>query len=193
MKTFVNALAYSRILKLLIIFVLTVIVVVDVLVIALVVNVISYASPEQRVRIICLVVLLLLSSASGVPVFYLIHRSLRDQWIRTDDQGITYNSWAKKVSVSWDEVTGVSVVSRGRYGQALRNKVLRIDTKKGRFYASPMLADKSMPIPQLKLGVSSQRFSYPDGRTKEVNIQNSDIYMELQKYIPDLLNASLER
>jgi hypothetical protein len=192
-KTFVNALAYSRIAKLLIILVLTIVVVVDVLAITLVVNAINYASAEQRIRIIGLLTLLLLSSASGFPILYLMHRSLRDQWIRTDDRGITYNSWAKKISATWDEVTGVSVVSRGRYGQALRNRALCIDTKKGRFYAPSTFVDKSMPIPQLKLGVSSQRFSYPDGRTKEVNIRNSDIYMELRNYIPELLNSSLER
>ena len=191
-KTFVNALAYSRTLRILIILILITIVLIDVVVIALVVKLISYASPEHRTRIIFLLSLLLLSSASGFPVFYLIYRSLRDQWVRTDDRGITYNSWAKKVSASWDEVTGVSVVSRGRYGQVFRNKALRINTRKGRFYIPPIFVDKSMPIPQLKLGMSSQRFSYPGGRTKEINIQNSDVYTELQNYVPDLLNASPE-
>lgn len=192
-KTFVNALAYSKLLKLSMIFALTAVIVIDIFVIALVVKVISYASPEQRARIIFLLVLMLLSSALGFPLFYIIYRSLRDQWIKTDDRGITYNSWVKKISASWDEVTGVSAVSRGGYGQALPAKSLRIDTKKGRIYAVPFLVDKSMPIPKLKLGLSSQRLSYPDGKTKEMSIQNSDIYMELQKHIPDLLNAFLER
>ena len=53
-KTFVNALAYSRVLKLLTIFALSFVVVADALVIALVIKVIDFASPEERTRIISL-------------------------------------------------------------------------------------------------------------------------------------------
>ena len=128
-KTFVNVLAYSRLLRLVIIFALAFVVTVDVIVITLVIKVVGYASLEERTKIIRLVILLLLSSAAGFSLFYLIHGSLRNQWIRTDDTGITYNSWAKKISASWDEVTSVSVVPPGRY------QALRIETKKGKFYA----------------------------------------------------------
>ena len=190
-KTFVNVLAHSRALKLLTVLVLTSIVVIDALAIALVVRAVDYASPENRARMIWMLVLLLISSAPGFPVLYLIRRALLDHWMKTDDRGIAYNSWAKKVSVSWDEVTGVSIVSRGRYGQALRSKALRMDTAKGTFYALPTFVDKSMPIPQLKPGISTQRLSYPNGEIREINVQNSDIYLELQDRIPDLLETSL--
>lgn len=191
-KKFVNALAYSKVLRLLTIFVLVAVIAIDMLVIAMVAEVIGYTSPEERAKIIRLLVLLLLSSASGFPVLYLIHRSLRDQWITIGEQGIAYNSWAKKISASWDEVTKVSVVSRGRYGQASRTKGLRIDSKAGKIYALPTFVDESMPIPQMKFGISSQKFCYPNGRIKEIKIQNSDICAELQNHIPDLLNAALE-
>ena len=190
-KTFVNALAYSRILKFVIIFVLAFVVIVDILVIALVIKVIGYASSEERTRIVRLLALLHISSAMGFPLFYFLHRSLRNQWIRIGDSGITYNSWSRKVSAAWDEVAGVSVISRGKYGQASRGGVLRIDTKRGGIYALPIFVDKSMPIPQLRFGISSWKLSYPDGRIREVSIKNSDIYMELRNYVPDLFSASL--
>lgn len=180
-KTFVNALAYSRILKLLTIFVLSFVVLADALIMALVVKVIDFASPEERTRITWLLALFLFSSAAGFPLFYFLHRSLRDQWIKTEDRGITYNSLTRKISASWDEVTGVSVVSRGRHSQALR-----IDTRRGRFYVLPVFVDKSIPIPKLKIGVSSRRLSYPNGRMKELDIESSDVYMELRNYIPYL-------
>jgi len=188
-KTFVNALGYSRILRYLIIFVLVAIIVIDAFVIALVMKVIDYASPAERSRIILLVALLFLSSAAGFPLFYFAQRSLRDQWIKIDDQGITYNSWSKKISASWEQVTGVSIASRGRYGQALRHKALCIDTRKGKIYALPIFVDKSTPIPQLKYGMASKKLSYPDGRTKQIDTQNSDVYVELMNYIPNLLKA----
>jgi len=189
-KTFVNALAYSKILKYLIIATLVFIAIVDISLVSLVVKIIGYATPEARTRITGLVALLLLSSAMGFPFFYLTHRSLKKHWIKTDDQGITYNSWGRKISASWDEVTGVSIVSRGRYGQALRTKGLRIDTKKGKIYALPIFVDSAMPIPQLKMGISAQKLLYPDGRIRVVDAESSDIYMELQNYVPELLNAS---
>ncbi len=186
-KTFVNVLAHSKVLKLLIILILAFVVVADVLVITFIVSLIDYASPEQRAKITRLMALLIISSVAGFPLLYFVRRSLRDQWVKTNDTGITYNSWTKKMSARWSEVTKISVVPRGRY------RVLRIDTKKGRFHISPLFVDKSMPIPKLKPGISSQKLSYPGGRIKEVNnIQDSDIYIELQNYIPDLLNASLE-
>jgi len=190
-KIFVNAFAYSKTLKSLIILILAFVVIVDILVIALVMKVIDDASPEDRAKIIRLLVLMLLSSIAGFILFYLMRRYFRDQWIKTDDQGIKYNAWAMKISASWDEVTGVSVVSRGKYGQALRDKAFRIDTEKSRIYALPIFVDKSMPIPQVKLGISSRKLSYPDGRIKEINIQDSDICAELRKHIPDLIDASL--
>jgi len=190
-KIFVNAFAYSKILKSLIILILAFVVIVDILVIALVMRVMDDASPEERAKIIRLLVLMLLSSIAGFILFYLMRRYFRDQWIKIDDQGIKYNTWFMKISASWDEVTGVSVVSRGKYGQALRNKAFRIDTEKNRIYALPIFVDKSMPIPQVKLGISSRKLSYPDGRIKEINIQNSDICTELRKHIPDLIDASL--
>ena len=180
-KTFVNALAYSRILKLLTIFVLAFVVVADALIIALVVKVIDFASPEERTKVTRLLALFLFSSATGFPLFYLLHRSLRDQCIKTDDRGITYNSLTRKISASWDEVGGVSVVSRGRHGQALR-----VDTRKGRFYVLPVFVDKSMPMPKLKIGLSSRRLSYPNGRMKELDIKSNDVYVELKNYIPYL-------
>ena len=189
-KTFVNALAYSRILKLMIIAALVFIVMVDALVISLVLKVIDQATPEERTKVIPLVVLMLFSSAAGFPFFYFIHRTLREQWISIGDAGIRYNSLGKKISASWDEVTGVSIVSRGRFGQALRTKGLRIDTKNGKIYALPVFVHKSMPIPQLKPGMSSQKLVYPDGKIKKIDVETSDIYMELQNHIPELLNAS---
>ena len=189
-RTFVNALAYSRLLKSVMIVVLVFAVVVDIYIISLVMKVIDHATPEERTKIISLLAILLLSSAAGFPFFYLIHRSLRKQWIRIDDEGITYNSWSRKTSASWDEVTAVSVVSRGKYGQALRTKGLRIDTEKGMIYALPIFVDSSMPIPQLKMGISSQRLLYPDGRIKVVDLETSDIYTELRNHIPELLNIS---
>ena len=141
-KIFVNAFAYSKTLKSLIILILAFVVIVDVLVIALVMKVIDDASPEERAKIIRLVVLMLLSSVAGFILFYLMRRYFRDQWIKIDDQGIRYNAWAMKISASWNEVTIVSVVSRGKYGQALRNKALRIDTEKSRIYALPIFVDK---------------------------------------------------
>ncbi|MFC1715349.1 hypothetical protein ACFL6S_16895 [Candidatus Poribacteria bacterium] len=190
-KTFVNALAYSRLLKSVIIVVLVFVVVVDIYIISLVMKVIGHATPEERTKIISLLVLLLLSSAAGFPFFYLIHRSFRKQWIKINDEGITYNSWSRKISASWDEVIGASVVSRGRYGQALRTKGLRIDTKKGKIYALPIFVDSSMPIPQLKMGISSQRLLYPDGRIELVDLETSDICTELRNHIPELLNMPL--
>lgn len=180
-KTFVNALAYSRILTLLTVFVLSFVVLADALIIALVIKAMDSASPEERAKITWLLALFLFSSAAGFALLYLLHRSLRDQWIRTDDRGITYKSLSRKISASWDEVTGVSVVSRGRHGGALR-----VDTRKGRFYVLPVFVDKSMPIPRLKIGVSSQRLSYPNGRMKELDIKSSDVYVELKNYIPYL-------
>jgi len=180
-KTFVNVLAYSRILKLLTIFVLAFVAVADALIIALVIKVIDFASPEEQVKVTRLLALFLFSSVAGFLLFYLLHRGLRDQWIRTDERGITYNSLTRKISASWDEVTGVSVVSRGRYGQALR-----VNTRKGRFYVLPVFVDKSMPIPKLKIGVSSRRLSYPNGRMKELDIKSNDVYVELKNYISNL-------
>ncbi len=127
-KTFVNALAYSRILKLLIIFVPSFVVVADALIIAVLIKVMDFASPEERVKITWLLAFFLLSSAAAFPLFYLLHRSLREHWIKTDDRGIMYNSLTRKISASWDEVTDVSVVSRGRHSQASR-----VDTRRGRF------------------------------------------------------------
>jgi len=192
-KMFVNVFAHSRILKSLTILILAFVIVVDMLIIILVINVMDDASLEERARIIRLMVLLLLSSVAGFPLFYFMHRYLRDQWIKIDDQGIAYNSWAKKISASWDEVTGVSVASRGRYGQALRDKALRIDTRKGQIYALPTFVDKSMPIPQMKLSISNRKLSYPGGKIREINIQDCDICAELRNHIPDRLNASLGR
>ncbi len=190
-KTFVNALAYSRVLRFLIIFVLVSIIVIDVFVIALVARVIDHASPEQRSRITFLMILLLLSSSTGFLLFYLTRRNLRDQWIKTDKRGIIYNSWSKKISASWDEVTGVSIASRGRYGQALRHKALRIETKSGTIYALPIFVDKSMPIPQLKFGMASQKLSYPGGKVKKIDVRDCDVHKELKNYIPDLFDESI--
>ena len=192
-KTFVNALAYSRILRSVMIATLILVVIVDIYLISRVVKVIDHATSEERTRIISLLAILLLNSAAGFPFFYLIHRGLRRQSIRTDDQGITYSSWGRKISASWDEVTSVSIVSRGGYGQALRTKGLRIDTRKGKIYALPIFVDSSMPIPQLRMGISSRELLYPDGRVKVVEVEASDIYTELQNYIPELLNVSPKR
>ena len=192
-KTFVNALAYSRILKWVMIAALVFIVVVDALVISLVMKVIDQATPEERTKVIRLVVLMLFSSAAGFPLFYFVHRTLREQWISIGDAGIRYNSLGRKVSASWDEVTGVSIVSRGRFGQALRTKGLRVNTKNGKIYALPTFVDKSMPIPQLKPGISSQRLVYPDGKVKRLEVETSDIYMGLKNYVPELLNVVSER
>jgi len=186
-KIFVNALAYSRVLKSLMIAVLIFVVIMDIALTALVMKVIGYATPEERTKLITLTVLLLLSSAIGFLLFYFIRRSIREQWIKTGEQGIAYGSWAKKVSASWDDVTGVSIVSRGRYGQALRAKGLRIDTNSGKIYALPTFVDKSLPIPQLKMSLSSQKLLYPDGTLKKVDVKTCDVYMELQNYIPELL------
>ena len=166
---FVNALAYSRILKSIMIATLAFIVIVDISLGSLVLKVADHAAPEERTKIIGLLALLLLSSAIGFPLFYLIHRSFKKHWIKTDDQGITYNSWGRKVSASWDDVTGVSIVSRGRYAQALRTKGLRIDTKKGKIYALPIFVDNAMPIPQLKMAIFAQKLLYPDGRIRIVD------------------------
>ena len=87
-------------------------------------------------------------------------------------------------------VIGVSIVSRGRYGQALRAKGLRIDTKNGKIYALPIFVDSAMPSPQQKMSISTQKLLYPDGRTRIVDAESCDIYMELQNYIPELLNVS---
>ena len=190
-KTFVNALAYSRILRFLIIFVLVSIIVIDAFVIALVAKSIDYASPEQRSRITLLMILLLLSSSIGFLLFYLTRRELRDQLIKTDERGIVYNSWSKKISASWDEVLGVSIASRGRYDQALRHKALRIDTKNGTIYALPIFVDKSMPIPQLKFGMLSQKLSYPGGKVKKIDVGDCDVHKELKNHIPDLLDESI--
>ena len=192
-KTFVNALAYSRILKLMIIATLVFIVIVDVLIISLVVKVIDHATPEERTRLIRLVVLMIFSSAAGFPLFYFVHRYLREQWISIGDAGIRYNSLGKKIAAAWDEITGVSIVSRGRFGQALRTKGLRIDTKNGKIYALPIFVHKSTPIPQLKPGISSQKLVYPDGKVKKLDVETSDIYMELKNYVPELLNVISER
>lgn len=189
-KIFINALAYSKILKSMMIITLFFIVAVDVMCIALVMRVINEATPEERTKIIALTQILILSGAMGFPLFYLIRRSLREQWIKIGDDGIMYNSWAKKISASWDEVKGVSIVSRGRYGQALRAKGLCIDTKNGKIYALPSFVDNSKPIPQLKMGMSSQRLVYPDGVIKEASVETSDIYVELQNYIPEFLANS---
>ena len=188
-KTFVNALAYSKALRSVMIVVLILVVVIDIFTTSLVIKTINHATPAERARIIDLLTILLLSSATSFPFFYLIHRSLRKQWIKIDDVGITYNSWGRKISASWNEVTGASIVSRGRYGQALRTKGLRIDTENGRIYALPIFVDSSMPIPQLKMGISSQRLLYPDGRAKTIEVKTSDIYTELQNYIPHLLDT----
>lgn len=192
-KTFVNALAYSKILKYFIIATLIFIAIVDISLVSLVVKAIGHAAPEERTRIMGLLAVLLLSSAVGFPFFYLMYRSLKKHWIKTDHQGITYNSWGKKISASWDEVTGVSIVSRGRYGQALRAKGLRIDTKKGKIYALPIFVDSAMPIPQLKMGISTQKLLYPDGKIRIADAKSCDIYMELQNYIPELLNIPPDR
>ena len=189
-KTFVNPLAYSRILKLVMIGALIFVVIVDVLVVFLLVKVSDYATPEERERLLWLVVPLLLSSVTGFPLFYFIHRTIREQWIETSDQGIRYNSLGKKLSASWAEVISVSIVSRGRYGQALRTKGLLIDTSKGKIYALPTFVDKSEPIPQLRMGISSQRLLYPNGRTRKVDVETSDVYAELQNYVPELFGVS---
>jgi hypothetical protein len=187
-KTFINTLAYSRILKYLMIFILSIIIIIDVLVIALVINLIEYAPPEKRSGIILRVILLMVATVAGLPLFYFVRRNLRDQWIKINDEGLKYNSWTTKISTPWNEVTGVSIVSRGRYGQALRTKALRIDTRYGSIYALPIFVDKSMPIPELKFGMLSRKLSYPNGRTKEISVQDSDIYKELKNYIPNLLD-----
>ena len=188
-KMFVNALAYSKILKWVMVIALIFILMIDMLFISLVVKVIDSATPEERTKIIWLAVLLILSSAAGFPIFYFVRRSLREQWIGIGEQGIRYNSPGKKIAASWDQVVSVSIVSRGRFGQALRTKGLRIDTKNGQIYALPIFVDKSAPIPQLKMGISSQKLLYPDGRTREMNAETSDVYMELQNHIPELFNA----
>jgi hypothetical protein len=37
--------------------------------------------------------------------------------------------------------------------------------------ATPIFVDKSMPIPKLKIGVSSRRLSYPNGRVRDLDIK----------------------
>lgn len=186
-KTFVNVLAYSRALQVIIILVLVFIVFSDALAITIVIKIAGYTTTEERAWIDRLIALLLLSSASGFVIFYLINRSLKAHWIKTNDWGIIYNSLTKKVSASWDEVTRVFTASRGTFGQVLPVQALRICTKKGNFYVSPMFVDKSMPIPKLKYGRMSRKLYYPDGSTKQISIHNSDIYPELQKYIPEII------
>ena len=189
-KTFVNVLAYSRTLKAFMIGILVFAVFSDAIVISLVVKVIDQATPDERTKIIGLLAVLLSSTCLGFPLLYLLHQSLRKHWIRTDEQGITYNFWGRNISASWEQVNNVSIVSRGRHGQALRTKGLRIDTKNGIIYALPILVDKSSPIPQLTMGITSRNLRYPDGRIRKIGVETSDIYLELQNYIPELLKDS---
>ena len=76
-KTFVNALAYSKILKYLIIATLIFIAIVDISLVLLVLKAADHAAPEERTKIIGLLALLLLSSAIGFPLFYLIRSEER--------------------------------------------------------------------------------------------------------------------
>jgi len=184
-KTYINSLAYSKAFKLLIILIPAALVIIDAFMFALILNVLNYAMPDEKAKLSNLFFILVLSSISGFIIFYILYRSLHSYWIKIGESGITYNSLSKKIHATWDEVSDVSIVLRGSFGQRLINKSLRITTKKGRFYISPTFVDKSQPIPQLKFSMRSQWFVYPNGIKKELNINNSDIYTELKNYIPE--------
>ena len=187
-KTFVNALAYSRLLKLLMISVLVFVGVVDLSITYIIIKLIPYAAPEEKIRITQMLVVMLVASASGVPLFYFVHRSMKAQWLRIDQNGIEYYTWTKKISVSWNEIKDIFIVPRGRNITALR-----IKTPEGNFYISPMFVDKSKPIPQVKLRLSGLKLVYPPDELRSLDIQKNEVFAEVRNYLPDLVEAAVQR
>ena len=111
---------------------------------------------------------------------YFILENNREKSIRVLDEGLVYNSLAKKFAVPWTDIYKIEVnpFPGGK-------PALMVYTVKGRFYFNGMFVDINEETPKIKPGLLRPKFYYHSGGGFNGDLYKSELYGIFREKVPD--------
>ncbi len=97
--------------------------------------------------------------------------------IETDDIGLTYYGFLKKIQSKWEDVLSVTVT-----GFSLK-KMLQVKTKEGDFIFPLSMKENNKEYPRLRVGMDDYKWEMSEGNVAAMTPENCAPYLEIKERI----------
>lgn len=97
--------------------------------------------------------------------------------IETDDIGLTYSGFLKRIQSKWEDVLSVTVTDLNL------KKMLQVKTKHGDFIFPLSMKENNKEYPQLRVGIDDYKWGISEGQVAAMTPENCAPYLEIKERI----------